>query len=127
MTESLLLDISAVPNFSRLLNNAFTNLLSGDSPYIATHALRVDFFSYFNYVPLFASQCIIFPHFKGAHSRDLSFRGASPWKQPRAHGLTSDSPPFYRVFQSHSKDIINTDSMDMNRSKLREIMKDRGA
>ena len=44
MTESLLLDISAVPNFSRLLNNAFTNLLSGDSPYIATHALRVDFF-----------------------------------------------------------------------------------
>ena len=47
MPESLLLDISAVPNFSRLLNNAFTNLLSGDSPHIATHALRMDFFFIF--------------------------------------------------------------------------------
>ena len=44
-----------------------------------------------------------------------------------AHGLTSDSPPFYCVFQSYSKDIINTDSMDMNPSKLWDIVKDRGA
>ena len=41
------------------LNNALPNLLSGDSPYIATHAFRIDFFSYFNYVPSF---CIPMHH-----------------------------------------------------------------
>ena len=40
------------------------------------------FFHILIMAPLFASQCIISPHFEVAYSRDLCFRGASPWKQP---------------------------------------------